>query len=119
MKVIIAGSRDIKYSLEELEALIHQSGYDITEVISGGARGIDRLGEEWAQKREIANTKYLPDWENEGKKAGVLRNKEMVKDADALIAVWDGKSRGTQSTIKFAEEKKIPMTIVIVEPKSE
>jgi predicted Rossmann fold nucleotide-binding protein DprA/Smf involved in DNA uptake len=119
MKVIIAGSRNVKFTLEELDTLIVKSEYKITEVISGGAKGIDKLGERWAAKHEILLSVYHADWETYGKKAGILRNKQMVDHADALIAVWDGQSHGTQSTIKFAHEKQIPVIVVIVDPKLE
>lgn len=110
MIVIIAGSRTIDtYSI--IETAVRESGFDITEVLSGGARGVDLLGEEYAREHGIKINRKVPDW-SKGKGAGYARNAEMVRGADALIAVWDGVSRGTVHTINCAKEKGIPIYIV-------
>ncbi len=103
MKLIIAGSRDITDYDILLEAL-DRSGYGrrITEVISGGARGVDSLGERFADEYGIQNTQYLPLWEKYGKSAGYKRNILMAENADALLAIWDGKSKGTKHMIDIA-----------------
>src|SRR6187401_1706565 len=91
MKTIIAGSRDIKlYSI--VEKAIQQSGFEITTVISGKANGVDKLGEEYAKKNNLPIMKFPANWDLYGKSAGYIRNDEMAKNAEALIAVWDGKS---------------------------
>ena len=101
MKVIIAGSRSCTdYSL--LEEAIRESGFEITQVICGGAEGADDLGRVWAKINHIPIKPYLvkkQDWKEYGNYAGNLRNIEMAKDADALIALWDGKSTGTKHMI--------------------
>ena len=112
MKVIIAGSRSIvNYSL--IKKLISESHLDITEIVSGGARGVDRLGEKYARENNIPIKQFLPDWENLGKVAAIIRNQEMAFYADALIAIWDSKSRGTKHMIEYMKDKMMKPTRVI------
>lgn len=97
MKLIIAGSRTIKIYWKDIDGLIPLTIYSsITEIISGGALGVDSAGEAWARQKSIKITRFLPDWNTYGKKAGPLRNIEMAKYADALLLIWDGKSRGSR-----------------------
>lgn len=107
MKVIIAGSRDIT-DLDEVIKAVKSSGFEITEVVSGTARGVDKLGEEYAKLNNIPVKAFPADWYNLGKKAGFRRNQEMLEYADALIAVWDGFSRGTQHMIDITHRKGKP-----------
>jgi len=101
VKVIIAGSRTLAdYSV--VETAIRQSGFEITEVVSGTARGVDRLGERWAQAQRIPVKRFPADWARHGKSAGYRRNAQMAVYAEALVAVWDGASRGTGHMIKIA-----------------
>lgn len=111
MKVIIAGSRSC-VDYEVLLAAIESSGFNnpkfgpvISEVVSGRALGADILGERWQREhRDAVRLKEFPaDWNLHGKSAGVIRNKEMAHYAEALIALWDGKSKGTQNMISTAE----------------
>lgn len=101
MKTIIAGSREIQNV--DIGSVVEESGFVITEVISGGANGIDQLGEQWACEHGIPVRRVLPNWRQFGRAAGPIRNREMAELADALIAVWDGRSRGTRSMIEHAE----------------
>jgi len=102
--VIIAGSRGITdYSI--IEAAVIQSGFEITRVVSGTARGVDQLGEKYAQLHNFPVDKYPADWNTHGKRAGYLRNKQMADNADALIAIWDGVSKGTKHMIEIAAGK--------------
>lgn len=103
MRVIIAGSRSIN-SYIRVECAIHDSGFVITEVLSGCASGVDRLGELWAQYANIPVRRFPADWDQYGKRAGYLRNEQMAQNADALIAVWDGTSRGTAHMLKLAQQ---------------
>jgi hypothetical protein len=105
MKVIIAGSRSItNYAL--LRETIERSGYHITEVVSGTARGVDRMGERWAAEHNIPVKKFPADWSKHGKKAGFIRNQEMVNYADALVGIWDGQSNGMRDTMRRADAKE-------------
>ena len=93
MKVIIAGSRDITdYSI--VEKAILESGFDITEVVSGAARGVDKLGEVYAMHTKTPVKRFVPDW-SIGKSAGYRRNEEMGKYADAAIIVRKNMSKGS------------------------
>lgn len=104
MKVIIAGSRNIddekgvfrlldNYYEDAIEKKI-----TITEVVSGGASGVDKIGENWALSKGIPVKKFLPDW-SVGKKAGPIRNAKMAEYGDVLVAIWDSNSRGTKNMI--------------------
>ncbi len=110
LKVIIAGSRDVT-NLFVVEKAVELSGYKPTEVVSGTARGVDRLGEEWARQRGIPVKAFPADWGRLGKSAGYLRNVEMSEYADALLAVWDGKSKGTKHMIDIMSRAKKPVYV--------
>lgn len=99
MKVVIAGSRDIVDRLGLVKA-IKQSGFDITEVVSGKARGVDTMGETWAVANDIPIKQFPADWSKHGNAAGPIRNSMMAEYADAAIIIWDGKSAGTLNMIK-------------------
>lgn len=104
MKVIIAGSRGITDYKEVLRAIV-DADFDITEVVSGGARGVDRLGEHYARLQKIPIKRFTPEWKCEvgfNPRAGLDRNVEMAGYADALIAIWDDKSKGTKHMIEVA-----------------
>jgi len=104
MKTIIAGSRVINDYLIVREA-IKESGFKITEVVSGGARGVDSLGERWAKENNTPVKRFPANWDKHGRGAGPIRNDEMANYAEALIAIWDGKSKGTEDMIKRARGK--------------
>jgi hypothetical protein len=73
----------------------------VTEIVSGGARGVDRLGERYARKRGLPCKVFPAQWAKYGKSAGPIRNAEMAKYTDYGVAVWDGVSRGTANMIKL------------------
>jgi len=108
MKVIIAGSRTIEDYDRVAEAMA-ASGYDPTEVVSGGARGVDELGEKWARRHDLPVTQMPADWEEHGKAAGPKRNARMADYADALVAVWDGRSPGTRDMLRKAHARDLPI----------
>lgn len=104
MRTIIAGSRSI-HDYEQVLAVVADSGFKITQVVSGTARGVDRLGEQIAKDFSIPFVRFPADWEKYGKyQAGRIRNKQMAENADALIAVWDGVSSGTANMIDIARK---------------
>lgn len=114
-RVIIAGSRDFDdygmlcESCDRFLAQKHQT-HDIV-IVSGTARGADQLGERYAHERGYAVEKYPADWNRDGKAAGPIRNAQMAMVADALIAFWDGNSRGTQNMIDLARLKPYPSVL--------
>ena len=112
MKVIVAGSREGFVRKDVFNAIIASPFHGkITEVVSGNARGVDRDGEYYAFAHALPVTKFLPDWGKEGKKAGMLRNIQMGNYADALIAVWDGQSKGTKQMITYMQGLNKPVYI--------
>jgi hypothetical protein len=86
--------------LDELAAT-----YTLARIVSGGARGADRLGARYARERSIPLLEHLPDW-SQGRGAGFLRNRLIVRDADVVVAFWDGHSRGTKHTIDTARNAR-------------
>lgn len=106
MKLIIAGGRNYTFTQDDVNIL--DSFKNITEVISGGARGADRAGELYARQRNIPIKQFIPNWDIYGKSAGHIRNKQMADYADAVILFPGGK--GTESMYKAA--KKAGITVV-------
>lgn len=111
MRVIIAGSRHIT-DADLLEASVEDSDFDITEVVSGGAKGVDRLGEDYARQEGISITRFPARWERHGRSAGPIRNGEMAEYADALIAIWDGNSSGTRNMLTQAYRADLKMYLL-------
>lgn len=117
MRVIIAGTRTIT-DMRVLEKAIADSRFQITEVVSGRARGADALGEIFAFKHGLPLTTYHANWEGHGKYAGPMRNETMARNADALIALWDGSSKGTAHMTNIARHKGLAVYIHKVQPPS-
>jgi hypothetical protein len=103
MKTIIAGSRSIMLYSVVVKG-IKASKIHITEVVSGRAPGVDRIGESFAILHDIPIKMFPACWDEFGKSAGFRRNQEMADYADALIAIWDGKSHGTKDMIERARK---------------
>src|SRR5579871_1254241 len=104
MKTIIAGSRVISHN-PILEEAVKESGFKITEVVSGCAAGVDWMGELWAIGNKVPIKRFRANWKQEGRAAGPIRNRKMAEYADQLIAIWDGRSRGTKNMIDEAEKR--------------
>jgi hypothetical protein len=104
MKTIIAGSRN-GITLDDVYTAIDNCGWKPTSVVSGCAVGVDSMGEYWAEKNGIHVIRLPANWAEHGRSAGHIRNAEMANIADALIAVWDGKSNGTKNMIEIAKKK--------------
>jgi len=111
MKTIIAGGREFEISSNELEEVIKKSGIIITELVSGCATGVDKAGEFWAKLNNIPIKKFPADWDRLGRSAGPIRNQLMAQYAEALIAIWDGRSPGTKNMITTAEKRKLKVFI--------
>jgi len=110
MRTIIAGSRGIT-SLSLVEKAIEESGITITEVVSGTARGVDSLGEEWAEQRNIPVKRFPAQWATLGRSAGYKRNVEMAEYGEVLIALWDSSSLGTKHMIDIAKAKGLKVYV--------
>jgi hypothetical protein len=109
MKVAVVGSRSI--SKADISRYIPP---DTDLIISGGAIGVDKLAEEYADKKGIKKLILYPEYELYGKSAPLIRDKLIVDHADLVIAVWDGVSRGTEFTISYAKRRGVPCEIYIV-----
>jgi YspA, cpYpsA-related SLOG family len=113
MRTIIAGSRSINNPMYLHEALAHLD-WEITRVICGNAYGADTLGKQWAMENNIPITFFTPKWDKYGKSAGMIRNAEMAKSAEALIALWDGYSKGTGNMIDLARRNNLKVYVQLV-----
>lgn len=119
MKVIIAGSRHIT-NFDVVERCIDRSWlrFFITEVVSGRAPGVDRLGERWGSYKQLPVKNFPAAWRDRDGvidySAGHKRNQRMADYADALIAIWDGESRGTADMIKRAKASGLDVDIQLV-----
>lgn len=115
-KVVIAGSRDItdkEYIRYEMNNLWKEIGP--FELISGGARGVDRVSAELAEVAGIQVHYFMANWAELGRKAGYLRNVEMAKVAEYGLIIWDGKSPGTKHMMDIMSEMGKPTDVVIKE----
>ncbi|MBE6703592.1 MAG: DUF2493 domain-containing protein [Ruminococcaceae bacterium] len=104
MKLAIIGSRNLSPLI--IDAYIPAN---VTEIVSGGASGVDALAKDFANRKGIKLTEFLPQYHLYGRAAPIKRNREIAEYADEAIAFWDGKSKGTDYTIKLFQklEKKI------------
>ncbi|MBO5883524.1 MAG: hypothetical protein J6Q78_03880 [Clostridia bacterium] len=107
MKLLIVGSRSITNF--DLSPYITKN---IDTIISGGACGIDSVAEEYADMHRLSKYIIRPRYELYGRAAPIKRNEEMVDIADAVLIIWDGKSKGTQYTLKYAQKKNKQITLV-------
>lgn len=111
MKLIIAGSRginDYKVVRGCFLTFIHREL--VTEIVSGGARGVDKLGEQIADEFDLIKTIIPADWNNSkgyDRLAGYKRNEDMAKYANGLLAIWDFESRGTKHMIDVACDSEL------------
>lgn len=113
MRTIIAGSRGC-VDKDELLTALAECGWKPTAVISGTARGAGRLGEAWANESGVPCERFHADWDRHGKSAGYRRNEQMADNAEALIALWDGLSRGTKHMIDISRRKGLKVHIHII-----
>jgi hypothetical protein len=114
MRVIIAGSRDFRnYDLLKQKCDEILFGKDEVEIVSGTARGADKMGEFYASERKYPVKLFPADWNQYGKSAGYIRNKQMAEYANILICFWDGQSKGTQHMINLAKDLGLEVHTII------
>lgn len=119
MRVIVAGSRNIQDKKTIFEWLQRYSQDNkVTVVISGTARGVDLIGEEWAAEQKIPVIRCQADWRQYGRAAGPIRNEKMGDLADAAIVFWDGQSKGSKHMIDYMEKINKPVTVVMLDDDS-
>ena len=109
MKVAVIGSRTFN-DYELLRQTL--SKLEITLVVSGGAKGADSLGEEYANANNIPTKIFLPDWDKYGKSAGMLRNSDIINEAEIIVAFWDGESKWCKDAI--AKANKLNKKVLII-----
>lgn len=122
MVMIIAGSRgfSVKQALREIDKATRRRGWDrdTTTVVSGGARGVDQAGELWARRRGLEPWVVRAEWERYGKRAGMYRNEVMAEigrlTGGRLLALWDGRSRGTRDMVARAKGKGLEVEVVVI-----
>ena len=114
MRVAIVGSRDLQnkeeYWYKKICASIPKN---CTEIVSGGADGIDTLAHRYAKEHGLLFKEFLPEYNRYGKPAAFIRNTEIVEYAHMVIAFWDGKSKGTADTIMKCYELNKPVEIFL------
>jgi len=86
--------------------------YQFASLVSGGATGVDTIAYKYAKIHSIPIRVFYPDWQKYGKSAGPLRNKQIIQNANHVLAFWDGLSRGTRSSIQLARTHNVPLTII-------
>ncbi len=109
MRVAVIGSRGLV--VEDLEKYLPK---ETTEIISGGARGVDASAREYALRHNLKLTEYLPEYGKYGRAAPLKRNITIIENADLVVAFWDGASRGTKYVIDNCKKRKIPIEIHIL-----
>jgi len=115
-KLIVAGGREFSnYALLENE-LIHMALATYKDkavsIVSGMARGADALGARFAKENGVVLHEFPAHWDKYGKRAGFMRNSDMAKVADGLLAFWDGKSKGTANMIETMQKLNKPVHVV-------
>ncbi len=113
MRVIVAGSRTYTNRNKVYKVLdkLYAQRKDI-EIVSGLAKGPDLFGKDWADSNNVKVHKFPANWGKYGKRAGPIRNEEMAKFSDALIAFWDGESRGTLNMINLANQYSLKVVVI-------
>jgi len=107
MRLAIVGSRSI--TSFDLSPYIPE---DVTEIVSGGARGIDRVAEKYAKDHNIKYKVFLPDYEGHGRAAPILRDREIIEYSDKILAIWDGESRGTRFMVTESHRQQKLLQVV-------
>lgn len=108
IKLLIAGSRSVGHF--DLSSHVPP---DTTLIISGGAKGIDALAEQYADEHRISKLILRPEYERFGRAAPIKRNEQMVDMCDRVLIVWDGTSRGTKHTADYAQKQGKPVTLLL------
>lgn len=111
MKIAIVGSRTL--NITDLGKYLPQ---ETTEIVSGGAKGIDTCAREYARKNHLKLTEFLPEYDRYGRGAPLKRNFQIIDYADEVIAFWDGISRGTKYVIENCKLKNMKVTVYIYHP---
>lgn len=107
MKVAIIGSR----SISRINRLSQFVPADADLIISGGARGVDQIAAQFARHHGIPLHEILPDYATFGRRAPLVRNLSIIREADLVLAFWDGRSKGTQFVVLHARASGVPVRL--------
>ena len=110
MKVAVIGSRNL-----HVRNLSDYLPEETTELVSGGAKGIDSDVRAYAEKEKIPLTEFFPNYRRFGKFAPLKRNLEIIAYADIVLAFWDGQSHGTKFVIEHCQKLNVPIKIILLE----
>ena len=113
MKLAIIGSRTFN-NYELLYDYLEEHLNTTTMVVSGAARGADSMGERWAKENGIKTLIFPAEWDKYGKRAGYIRNEDIIKNCDFCIAFWDGVSKGTMHSVSLCKKYNKPVTVIRV-----
>lgn len=108
MKVAIIGSRGL--TVKDLGTYLPEG---TTEIVSGGAKGVDSSAREYALKHGIKFTEFLPEYDKYGRSAPLKRNINIIEYSDIVLAFWDGKSRGTKFVIDNCKKLGVPVKVYL------
>lgn len=111
MKIGIIGSREFD-NYTQVKDVMNEYVDKVEVIVSGGAKGADMLGEMWAKENNKETLIFLPEWDKYGKRAGFIRNQDIVKNSNLVIAFWNGVSKGTKSSIDLCAKFGIPVKII-------
>lgn len=109
MKVAVIGSRNLK--IDDLGTYLPA---ETSEIVSGGAKGVDSDARKYAEENDLPLTEFLPEYQRYGRGAPLKRNLQIIEYADYVIAFWDGKSRGTKYVIDNCRKLNVPVQIVTI-----
>ena len=109
MKVAVIGSRGLR--VDNLEKYLPN---EVTEIVSGGAKGVDASAREYATEHGLKLTEYLPEYNKYGRSAPLKRNITIIENADLVLAFWDGSSKGTKYVIENCKKRNIPVQVYLI-----
>ena len=109
MRVAVIGSRGLQ--VNDLGKYLPD---EVTEIISGGARGVDTSAREYAMEHGLKLTEYLPEYDKYGRSAPLKRNITIIENADLVLAFWDGSSKGTKYVIENCKKRNIPVQVYLI-----
>lgn len=118
MNTIIAGSRN-QVTYQDVANAIQECPWEITSVVCGMAQGADLLGKQWADANSLVVHKFPARWDLYGGLAGIIRNGEMARSAEALLLIWDGKSRGSKNMLNQAENMGLKIHVHYIPKRDE
>ncbi len=110
MKIAVVGSRNLSPD----ESILKEHLSSASEIVSGGAKGVDSCASEYAKNNNLKLTEFLPEYKIYGRSAPIIRNKKIVDYADKVVVFWNGSSKGTLSVIKYTGKANKECEVIII-----